>query len=383
MYKRILNNETYRVGDKIVNIKITKNQLIRFFIVFLLILFKYIEVWSYLFTKEFFKSKVIVGIIATLLLIVFRDVKIKTGNLNKIAILGVLCLAITLISHSIDYLVFFALVIIYFQIENGEKEFVYHYIVSTAILFALTIFLSLVGILPSFSIDRVVNGETITRFNLGFLGANTLFMFFYPIVISFLYLKYNVTKTRKICYGFVILIISWIFYKYTNCRTGMLCVCFAVLLYWQKIIFNTKLIRFVLRYYFLIFLMISILCALKFNAYNNYLNILSSGRFNFWYFYIKNIKYTIIGMQPIQGIPLDNIYLNNFYIYGLISYIITLIFSIMPYKNKKISNEFYFITLAFGIYGFFENNIVYVYNFLMFFQFYYFINCGKVWKEDE
>lgn len=357
--------------------KINKEQITRFFIMFLLILFKYIEVWSYLFTKEFFKSKFIVGVAIVMIIIIIAKIKIPKNKFLKILKSALICVGITLLTKSVDYIVFFVLSILYFQIKDGDKKFIKHYLLSTFILFVVTIILSLLGILPSFTITRIVNNEIVTRYNLGFLGANSLFMFFYPIVISFLYLKFNSHKSKKILYSIVIFLITFIFYNYTNCRTGMLCIFLIIIVYLNSSKLNYKVIRFLLKYYYIIFFIISIIFALNFNAYDDILNRLSSGRFYYWNYYIQNVGYSFFGTSPIKGIPIDNIYISSLYYYGLISTILCFIVSLLPYKNKTIKNEYYFIVLAFSTYGFFENNVAYVYNFLTFFQLYYYINSKK------
>lgn len=363
--------------------KSKNNQVLYFIITFLLILFKYIECWSFLFTKEFFKSKVIIFTVILLLVLIVSNYKFDKGKFRRIFIIGMLCLILTYLSKSIDFIISFALAILYSSIPNGEKCFLEDFMKSSGILFVLTLILSLIGVLPSFTITRTVGDEIITRYNLGFLGANSLFLFLYPIMVSFLVLNFNKQKKVRLIYGTTIIMISYLFYKYTNCRTGMLCIILMTFTYLFKSIYKNKLFKRILKYYYLIFLIIALAFTYKFNAFNNPINVMLSGRFYYWNFYVSNLKYTLFGISPIEGIPLDNTYLYNYYFYGIISYIICLIISIIPFKSLKISDEFYFLTFALSIYGFFENNISYVFSFLFFYQIYYIINYYNTKELNE
>lgn len=363
--------------------KTKNNNLFYFIITFLLVLFKYIECWSYLFTKEFFKSKFIIFTVILFLILIIGNYKFEKIKFRRILIIGILCLFLTYLSKSIDFIISFSLVVLYSSISDGEKIFLKNFLKSSGILFVLTIVLSSIGILPSFAITRIVDGQIITRYNLGFLGANSLFLFFYPIIVSFLVLNFDKGKKTRFLYSIIVITISFLFYKYTNCRTGMLCVILLTCTFLFKSCYNSKLFQLFLKYHYFILLILALFLTIKFNAYNNSLNVLLSGRFYYWNYYVSNTKYTLFGLSPINGIPLDNLYLYNYYFYGIISYVICLIISIVPFKSNKINSIFYFITFAFCIYGFFENNISYVFSFLFFYQIYYIINYMKESSKNE
>lgn len=367
-----------------INIKIIKkNQFYTYMITFLLILFKYIEVWSYSFNKIFFKSKTIFLISIFLSVLIIINSKFKKKELKNVIFIGVLCLIVTFLSKSIDYIISYLMVILYLNIKNGDMKYIKSILCFSGFLFFLTIFLSFFDILPSFEIKRIVNNQIITRTNIGFYGANSLFLFFYPLVISFFILNFKEDKKIKIKYSLLVLLLSYIFYRYTNCRTGMLCIFVVTILYNISWIFQKKYIRFIIKNYYIILFLVSIFCALKFNAYNNTLNIISSGRFYFWNYYISKVKYSLFGITPFKNIPLDNAYLYNYYFYGIISFFICWYLSLKPFQNKHIDNKLFFITFAFGIYGFFENNIGYVFSFLPFYQLYTIINNFKYKEKEE
>ena len=366
--------------------KINFFNVLRFLIVFLFLLFKYIEMWSFLFNDNFYKSKAIIFILIGISVILCLRIKLPRKLLKKIVFLGFLSLLMTILSRTIDFMVSFIFSVLYCTVDNGDKSFLKHFLISASTLFVLTILLSVLGILPQITSVRYSNGIYISRNNLGFYGANSLFLCLYPIIISYIVLNFKVKKNKDIIITLCITIFSIIFYKYTNCRAGIVCVLFILVLSnFDKVLDNNSFKKF-MKYYFMIFFIISLLLTVKFGTTtDNVISTLSSGRTYYWNYYVKNVGSSMTGTEPIKGYPLDNIYLYNFYINGIICFVCYFIITLLSAKEMVRSKKLLFILVAFAIYGFFENNSAFHINFMLTIQLLYIIknNCSTSLIDKE
>ena len=367
-------------------IKVNKSDLLNFFVVFLAILYRYIDMWSYSLNNHTEQSiGVILLIITVVCMIIFR-LRVKKNHMNKIILAGIICIVMYLITKSTNFLILYLFVIAFSNDHDGDEKFLKYFFISSIFLFCVTLFLNSIGFLPNNIIVRIENGEYTYRSNLGFYGANSLFLCMYPIIVSFLALYYvdkKLTK-KKILIFLTILVLSVYFYEKTDCRAGILSVFFVLTLCNCKKLYSYKITKFIAKYYYVIFLVISLFCALYFgNTTTTILNRLSSGRMYYWNYYIRNTGLSFFGTPAIQGIPLDNLYLHLLYVYGMVFTILYLFVIFIVSKKVLNSRKLIFIILSFAFYSFFENNISFSYNFLIVLQLLYFVNPKMKFLEIE
>lgn len=353
--------------------KISVSSILRFAAVFLFLLFKYVEMWSFLITGEIYKSKIIIAMVAIIIAAISLKMKFDKRDIKKLLTTFIVFSVIVIFSKRFDLIVAFAFSVIYFNNEDGDKKFVKSFFISSAFLFITTIFLSIIGFLPStFSTRLTESGNIINRNNLGFYGANSLFLSFYPIVISCIILYFKDNWKKNVLISLVVLILSIIFYKLTNCRAGILCIIVTLILANFMKFFRKNIFKQMAKYSFIILFIVSLVLALIFGTNtDNPISKISSGRMYFWNYYIKNVGFNFIGSEAIKTLPLDNLYLQFFYIYGFIAFALYFCFNVIANKKMVESNKLIFVIFAFSIYGFFENNIAFNLNFLITFMLIY------------
>lgn len=335
-------------------------------VVFLALLFKYIGLWSYLFIKDYIKLKIILIIMAFLILMILYILKIPIKELKKILILGILVLIVTVISGAIDLFISYLFAISYFTFKDSINKYINTFFKWSLILFLMTIFMDIIGVLPTNYSYRNVDGIYVIRKNLGFPGINSLFLCFTPIIASF-WIKYGkkINKGRKLIVIFLMFLLCLIFYKNTLSRTGFLCMIILLTFITFPRIINNRIVTFIFKYQYFLFAIFSIFIAVKFgNPYDNRINEILSHRPYYWNLYVSNMKIGLLGNELNNSLPLDNSYLTFLYIYGLISYLIISVFHIITFKEIRANFYMYASLAVFAIYGLFENNYIYYQNFI-------------------
>ncbi len=371
------------------NGKINKKSVLLFLLVFLAILFKYLSMWSYLILGEFKTSLPLFFVIIALFFVLISNLKVLKKNFKKMLLLGIGGVIITVMTSSIDYAIAFLFAIVFSISKDGDKKFVKCFFISSIILFILTILMSVMGILPENNSIRRVEGETLIRANLGFTGMNTVFLCFLPIVLSFFILYEKKFEKQKLLIVIITFLISYVLYKATLCRTGFYCSLIMLLLFFfVDKIHNSKIVTVFVKYSYIILLVISIGIAIIYgNTYENSVNMILTGRPYYWNYYISNYQLSLTGIDILNTMPLDNAYLTYLYDYGIICFIlfayITLVSQKSISKNKYILLAF----LVFVIYGMFENNFIYHYNFILTLQMIYIIgikdSCTLIKEESS
>lgn len=357
------------------NGKINKKSILLFLLVFLAILFKYLSMWSYLIVGEFKTSLPLFGGIIALFFILISNLKVLKKNFKKMLLLGIGGVIITLMTSSIDYAIACLFAIVFSINKDGDKKFVKYFFISSIILFILTILMSVIGILPENNSIRRVEGETLVRANLGFTGMNTVFLCFLPIVLSFFILYEKKFEKKKLLIVIITFLISYVLYKATLCRTGFYCSLIMLLLFFfVDKIHNSKIVSVFVKYSYIILLVISIGISIIYgNIYENSVNMILTGRPYYWNYYISNYQLSLTGIDILNKMPLDNAYLTYLYDYGIICFIL---FAYITFVSQKsiIKNKYILLAfLVFTIYGIFENNFIYHYNFMLTLQMIYII----------
>lgn len=229
------------------------------------------------------------------------------------------------------------------------KDFIRKFMISSSIMYVITICLYFFGILNDNSLIRTTSDSYIIRHSLGFTHPNSVFMFYIPIVLSAYLLKNN----RKKFYIFFSLL-SLILYKLSLSRTGIYCIIilFALDIFKEKINYK-KMIGWLP----LIFFGISYLVAIKFGVSKmDGVNVLLSSRPYLWNQIIESSNmFTIFGSNALADLHLDNFYLAMVYRCGL--YLTLLYYFILIYGIKNISDKKVQVSiLVFMVYGLAESN---------------------------
>lgn len=347
-------------------LKLETKNILASLVVFLALLFKYIGLWSYLFIEDYIKLKIILIIIAFLILMILYILKIPIKELKKILILGILVLVVTVITGAIDLFISYLFAISYFTFKDSVNKYINTFFKWSLILFLITIFMDIIGVLPTNYSYRNVDGIYVIRKNLGFPGINSLFLCLAPIILSF-WVKYGkkINKGKRLIIVFLMFLLCLIFYKYTLSRTGFLCMIILFTFITFPRIIDNKIAAFIFKYQYFLFALFSIFIAMKFgNPYDNGINEILSHRPYYWNLYVSNMRISLLGNELNSNLPLDNTYLTFLYIYGFISYLIISILHIITFKQVR-SNFYIYVSLAvFAIYGLFENNYIYYQNFI-------------------
>ena len=371
------------------NGKINKKSVLLFLLVFLAILFKYLSMWSYLIVGEFKTSLPLFLVIIALFLILISNLKVLKKNFKKMLLLGIGGVIITVMTSSIDYAIACLFAIVFSISKDGDKKFVKYFFISSIILFILTILMSVMGILPENNSIRRVDGETLVRANLGFTGMNTVFLCFLPIVLSFFILYEKKFEKKKLLVIIITFLISYVLYKATLCRTGFYCSLIMLLLFFfVDNIHNSKIISVLVKYSYIILLIISIGIAIIYGStYENSVNMILTGRPYYWNYYISNYQLSLTGIDILNTMPLDNAYLTYLYDYGIICFILFAYITFISQKSISKNKYILLAFLVFAIYGIFENNFIYHYNFMLTLQMIYIIgikdSCTLIKEESS
>ena len=371
------------------NGKINKKSVLLFLLVFLAILFKYLSMWSYLILGNFKTSLPLFLVIIALFFVLISNLKVLKKNFKKMLLLGIGGVIITVMTSSIDYAIACLFAIVFSISKDGDKKFVKYFFISSIILFILTILMSVMGILPENNSIRRVDGETLVRANLGFTGMNTVFLCFLPIVLSFFILYEKKFEKKKLLVIIITFLISYVLYKATLCRTGFYCSLIMLLLFFfVDNIHNSKIISVLVKYSYIILLIISIGIAIIYGStYENSFNMILTGRPYYWNYYISNYQLPLTGIDILNTMPLDNAYLTYLYDYGIICFILFAYITFISQKSISKNKYILLAFLVFAIYGIFENNFIYHYNFMLTLQMIYIIgikdSCTLIKEESS
>ncbi len=356
-----------KINVKGSNMKDKKN-IFEFIIIFLALLFKYMVMWDFI-DKSASAYILVIAVIYSII-IIFNN-KIYKCQLKRFVMLGLCSVWIYYTSGAIDFIISFLFAISFCNIKDGDYKYIRYFAISSIILFVTTLFLNYVGVLKQAYSQRIINGEYVIRNNLGFAHVNSVFLYFIPIVLA---LKLTNSKASDKLFKIAVLVCSVIIYYYTKCRTGMLVIVLIYIIDMLKVYFKNSKVKFVIKYEFIIFTIMSIVMALYFT--NTFINVLLSNRPFYWSKAMEVIGFSVLGRDPIKTIPLDNMYITYLINYGYISYFIYAVIYVKIGKKICNNNLLIIVFTIFNIYGLFENAFVYCNNFTLVLGFIYLLNCN-------
>ena len=352
-----------------------------FIIVFFSILFKYWSIWG-LYADSI--KYIFLGISTIFAVISLMNKKYSIKELYRILILFFISCIMCYSTGEIDFIYACLLATVFMRKEKGDYLFVKYYFISDIVLFIITILFGKLGITVSNNTVRLVNGVLTSRDSLGFEHVNAVFKNFFPICLAGYMLFYYKSKKTKKVFFIIMIIISFILFLATNCRTGFLA---TLLLLPLSVIFDKIKVKHKfewVKYFFLIYTLISFVIAYKFGPTSKSLNTLLSNRPILYYNMITTSKISLFG-DINKGI-VDNMYLWLLYHHGLIAYIIYFIVYFLSVK-KIIRNKIFVLPLfLFYMYAMLENLDVYSYNFLLIIQLMVLIKDNSVnylWISNE
>ena len=351
-------------------------KVLSFIVLLLLIVFKYLEMWVFLLSGEYYKSLFILFIVVMATLFVLASTKKKNFNLIKVIAIAALCAAISFFTSTSNFMVALVIALVYYdKTKDNVRSLIRNFVIVSAVCYVVTIFMYYIGILPAVNSIRVVDGDRLIRNSLGFFNANSVLSYFSSFTIAYLGLTIDYSKKKKVLIVFLISIIIVSLYFSTYSRTGLLVMIVALLLYIFNSLLKTKLVKILLKEYILVFLVLSFVLAIVFGQnIDNPVNQLLTNRPYFWFNgYVQPYGLTLTG-KGVNENALDNAYLYLFYSGGIVS---TVIYYILSKKSSKyICNDpmLLYILSAVSLYGLAEQNINYCMNVMVIIQVYYCIS---------
>ena len=172
------------------------NTYILYSVVLIILFFQFLRIINTLKGRSIIGKTFAFLVLSTISVIVYKDVNL----------LITFILALTLINCDV-------------------KEFVKKFMISSSIMYVVTIILYFLGILNDNYLIRMTSGGYITRHSLGFTHPNSIFMYFIPIVLC-AYLLEDKKKRFYITFS----ILSLILYKLSLSRTGIYCIAILFIL---------------------------------------------------------------------------------------------------------------------------------------------------------
>lgn len=293
------------------------------------------------------------------LLIIFLSGKIITNKITKKELLKMVLLFIigafsTIYVGEVNLII--AILAATYFLNTDENKIVKYFFVTIMSWYILVVLLYFIGVLDNNSLIRITENEIKVRNSLGFSHVNQTFLYLLPIIFSSYILYFD--KYRK-KYSLCIFFISTVLYLITNCRTGYFSVIVFLLLINLKTTQKKHKIN-IPALMFILFTIGSILIIRKYGSNgSNAINSMLSLRPYYLFYYLKNFSLvTLKGGHFIANIPMDNVYIYLLLEKGIIIYLFYLII-IRYYFSKceydiKIKNIIYTSLL----YGLFESYIV-------------------------
>jgi hypothetical protein len=316
---------------------------IKTIVIFICVLLKYLI--EYKVNKYILYSTVVV-------ILFFQFLRIlKNLKGNKVIIKSVVFLVFSIIStiiyKDVNFLITFVLALT--LINCDVKDFVKKFMISSSIMYIMTILLYFLGVLNDNYLIRTTSNGYIIRHSLGFTHPNSIFMFYIPIVLCAYLLENNKKK-----FYVIFTILSLVLYKLSLSRTGIYCIILLFILDIFKKKINYKKI---ISWLPLMFFAASYFIAIKYgNSKSDAINVLFSNRPYLWNRIIENANmFTVFGSNVLSDLYLDNFYLAMVYRCGLYSTLLYYFILIFGMKNIN-NNKVYVSVLIFMIYGLAESN---------------------------
>lgn len=352
-----------------------------FVIVLALIGFKYLEMWSYVLYGEYFKSLLILIFALMAFVVTFICSKKHNFSMKRVMAIAILCSVLSYLTSTINFVMAFLIAVAYYDgTKDAIKTFIKSFIAVSVIYYVITLLFYLAGVLPSVSVSRVVDQNVIMRESLGFFNANSVSLYFSPIMIAYLGLAIDYPSKKKLIITVIFsAIVLWI-YTQTNSRTGFFVMVVALALFWLKSLIKNRVIKIVMKEYVILFLILSFAIAILFGQdFETPINHFLTNRPFYWYYgYVKPWGVALTSVDVDAGVALDNSYLYLLYGGGVISVLIYYIISRRASRYICDSPALMYMLIITALYGLAEQNINYCVNIIITIQLYF---C--IFKEDR
>lgn len=341
-------------------------KLQKFLLVFCIVMYK--SIMYFPFVNNFMLYGLICFIIFLTFLMIFKK-KFKRSTFLKFVIFFIFSIFAIINTISVNLLFPILLVLVF---EKSEYKIIAKYfLISLSFFFILTIFLNLVGILPSY--NRIRFNQI--RYSLGFTYPGFVGLYLFFIFLS-IFIAYDHEKRNML----LVAPIALIFYKLSLARAGLVgYLCLLLYAFLPKKIINSKKFKTIVKYAFPVLTIAVIVTVSLYQRYGlEELNALSSGRLLHYSVYIQNGLLTSpFGSVKIEGYTIDNYYLSFFYDHGYFGYIIWLVLNHISIKRIYDSKLLYGLFAIF-LYGLFDSNaVVTSINFMITLQLLFLLNNGK------
>lgn len=330
---------------------ISRKKCICFTITMLAMIFRYLAMWDLISPSQRY---FILIIVLLMLGIYLHGKKINKNKIVAIFIILIIGIIDFVISNEIDIFMSLLLAFIYLY-DDGDKDFLKHFILASSTLYIVTILLCSYGIINNVEFVRVVGDKQIIRNTLGFPNPNHALTLLTAIIIS-LGLSINLKKYIVLFCIFALTTSCLIFYQ-TNSRTGFyLILLFLILVIFRKFIKIKK--KNIYKYTFLYLTIISFFIAIFFEN-NVILNDILTNRPSLWANHINNLPISLFGFANAK---VDNNYLWLIYRHGIIVYLFYFYIYVKSFKYFSKDKLLFISYMMILIYSMFENTLNYAMN---------------------
>lgn len=224
--------------------------------------------------------------------------------------------------------VFYSFLLILFSYNLNRDHLVSMTCLLQSCILFITVFLSLVGIIPDYVNLSNAGGIYRLRHSLGYIYCTYVSNYFLSIVIELHYLKLRRKSRWKLWQYTLILFLNIIVYQYTKTRMAFLLILFIFLVeFYQRIIKKYRmgaLFYFLCRYSFIFLFLLSLLLTVLYNPSNvilRFLNNLLSQRIRFAQSGISTWGISLFGRSVTWSNMADTYnYIDSSYINILICY---------------------------------------------------------------
>lgn len=335
--------------------KIKKLDVLQFIEIYLIVLYKYLLSYNYRNSFTLYSLIILSGII--FLIIIF--IKRKEILLKDIIIFSIL-ISLSLITvytlTSVNFI--FPLMIAMSFYNEDPKKIAKYYFWALTICFIMTLSLNAINVLPDRNLSRLVNGNSMIRYSLGFMNTAFVMLYYIFICLAF-YCAYGYSKE------FIITSLFFGIALYCLClsRTGLISLIIfelLVLLLNKNWKFINKILSWIVPHLFHILLIFVIIITVLSQMYDmSAFNSFLSGRIDFnLQLYEEGYFYNLFGTRKELGIPLDNYYLYPLVKMGIIGCIFYTSFNFLGLFKLRKFNYLMIIESIILIYGLGDSNVV-------------------------
>lgn len=339
--------------------KIRKDSISKFIVVFLCVIYKILIASTICETNSIEIYSIIIAFFSVATFSIFNK-KFNKKFFYNICIFVIFGIISIFKLVSVNYIFPIVIAIVFYDKENQENSYkmlIMDFLVSLIVGFLLVITLYKIGILQSNNLIRFKNGQVITRYSLGFSHPAFVGLYF-----TFILLAYYCLNKMNWINCFLMSILSILIYKICDSRTTLVCdILFIILLIINNNKFIMNIIRKSLPYLFVALTVFTILSVKLFKNYQlSFLDDVFSNRLTIYIDLIenRNILKTPFGIKLMEDIILDNYYLTIFMYFGYLGYILWAIFYYITSKQIIKNNILSIVQLIILIYGVADSNVI-------------------------